>query len=190
MNIVLATTSPYRIAAMKDTGMPFEAKSSKVEEYFEGRPTEPKQLVKVLSKLKAEAVAKDCPNSLVIGMDSIGYFNGKILEKVKSYEEAFERLKSMSGSSYDFYTGLTVIDTKTKKIKQKLAITHVKMRKITDDEIKRYLEQDPKYNTYAHGYDPWGHLSSTFIKSISGDPKNILTGIPLATIFQMINKVK
>jgi len=32
-------------------------------------------------------------------MDSVGYFNGKILEKPKSREEGFERLKSLSGKN-------------------------------------------------------------------------------------------
>ena len=191
MKIVLATTSPYRVQAMKMAGIDFEAKSSNVEEKFEGRPNSPEELVKELSKLKAEAVAKDCPDSLVIGMDTVIHFDGKILEKPKSYEAAFERLRNYSsGKKQELHTGITIINTKTDEVIQKVVKSLVNFREITEQEIKNYLEEDPRYNTYAFGYDPLGHLSSTFIKNLEGDPNNIMHGIPIATIVQMIREAQ
>lgn len=191
MKIILATTSPYRIEAMKLTGIPFEAKASNVEEKFDGRPNNPEELVKHLSKLKAEAVAKDSPNSLVIGMDTIIFFEGKILEKPKSYEEAFERLKEYSsGKKQELHTGITLINTKTKEIRQEVVKSSVNFREITEEEIKRYLGEDSRYNTYAFGYDPLGHSSSTFIQNLEGDPNNILRGIPTAKIVEMIKEAE
>jgi len=190
MKVVLATASPYRIEAMKFTGIDFEAKSSNVEEYFDGRPNHPEELVKHLSKLKAEAVAKDRQDSLVIGFDSVGFFDGKILEKPKSYEEAFKRLKKLSGQKHDFYTGITLINTKTNEIHQEVVLTRVEFREINEKEIKYYLGEDSDYNTYALGYDPLGHSSSTFIKKIEGDPNNLLRGIPLSKIVEMIKSRK
>jgi septum formation protein len=188
MKVILATTSPYRVAALKATGMPFEARGSNVEEYFDGRPDSPEELVKCLSKMKAEAVAKDCIDSLVIGMDSVAYFQGKILEKPRSKEEAFDRLNRMSGNAYEFYTGVTMIDTKRKKMAQQVVMTVVEFRHIYPDEIRAYLEQDTAFNTYSHGYDPLGHLSASFIKRLGGDPHNVLQGIPLSTIVPMIKE--
>jgi septum formation protein len=190
MKIILATSSPYRIEAMKFTGIPFEAIGSNINEYFEGRPNKPRLLVKHLSKLKAEAVAKDCIDSLVIGMDSVGYFEGDILEKPKSYEEVFERLKGFSGRRHQFYTGVTMINTETKRLLQDMALTTVKFRYITEQEIETYLKSNSQYNTYALGYDPLSHLSSTFIYSIEGDPHNLLRGIPLARVTEMIREAE
>lgn len=191
MKIILATTSPYRIEAMKLTGISFEAKASNVEEHFDGRPDNPEELVKHLSKLKAEAVAKDCPNSLIIGMDTVIFFEGKILEKPKSYKEAFERLKRYSsGKKQELHTGITLINTKTKEIRQEVVKSSVNFREISEEEIKRYLEEDSKYNTYAFGYDPLGYSSSTFIQNLEGDPNNILRGIPTAKIVEMIKEVE
>jgi len=189
MKIVLATTSPYRIATMKYTGIPFEARGSNVDEYFNNRPTKPVKLVKLLSKLKAQAVAKDCVDSLVIGMDSVGCFQNKIFEKPKSRDEAFTRLKKFSGSSHEFYTGITMINTNTKKIYQECVKTSVKFRKVLDSEIKTYLDDDPRFNTYALGYDPLTHISSTFIDEIRGNTYNYLQGIPISRIVEMIHKI-
>lgn len=188
MKIILATASPHRIEAMKFTGIPFEAIGSNVEEKFEGRPNSPEEIVRHLSKLKAEAVAKNCVDSLVIGMDSVGYFRGNILEKPKSYEEAFERLRKLSGNKHEFYTGITMINTKTKKICQEVVLTRAEIRKLTDEEIKKYLDEDKRYKTFALGYDPYAHSSASFIKHLEGDPMNIQQGIPLAKIIEMIRE--
>ena len=189
MKIILATTSPYRIEMMKNTGIPFEAKSSNVDEYFDDRPKKPQELVKLLSKLKAQAVAKDCVDSLVIGMDSVTYFQKTILEKPKSYDEAFKRLKAFSGKTHEFYTGITVINTNTHKTYQECVQSKATFRKITDSEIKKYLDEDPRHNTYALGYDPIKHISSSFIKEIIGDPFNLMQGIPLSRIVEIIYKM-
>ena len=86
MKIILATTSPYRREAFGYLGIPFEAEGSNVDEsQFERK--DPKELVKNLSRLKAEAVAKNHSDTIVIGFDSITYFRGKILEKPKSKED-------------------------------------------------------------------------------------------------------
>ena len=188
--IILATTSPYRIDAMKFTGIPFEAVGSDVEEKFEGRPDKPEELVKQLSKLKAEAVAKNFDDALVIGFDSVAYFEGRILEKPKSYEEAFSRLKMLSGNSHEFYTGITLINAKTNKIIQETVKTKIDFRNLSEEEIEKYIEEDKFHNKYASGYDPLANRSATFIKKFEGDPHNILRGIPLATVIKMIEEAK
>jgi len=190
MKIVLATTSRYRIEIMRLTGIPFEEKSNEVEEKYEGRPDDPEELVKQLSRLKAEAVAKDCLDSLVIGFDSIAYFEGRILEKPQSYGEAFERLKAMSGKHHDHYTGVTLINTKTGKTIQRVVKSRIYLRDILDEEIKKYLDEDPGYKTHAYGYEAIGKLSATFIKKVEGDFYSLARGMPIATVIEMIKEAK
>ena len=84
LKVVLATSSPYRQEAFEFLGIDFEIEGSKVDESQVER-ADPQELVKQLSKLKAETVASKYPEAVVIGMDSVGYFNGQILEKPKSY---------------------------------------------------------------------------------------------------------
>lgn len=183
--IILATTSPYRIEAFKFLGIDFTAEGSKVDE-SEAERSDPEELVKELSKLKAEAVAKNHQDAIVIGMDSVGYFNNKILEKPKTREEGFERLKSLSENSHQFYTGIHIINTALDKIVSRVVKTEVFMRKISEKEIEFYLDQDKFFNTYALGYDPLGHYSSTFAEKIEGSYNNFLRGIPLEIMVEML----
>ncbi|MBU4070471.1 MAG: septum formation protein Maf [Nanoarchaeota archaeon] len=187
--IILATTSKYRKEVFGYAGYDFIAQGSNIEENFKGRPNTPKELVETLSRLKAENVAKEFKSGLVIGFDSIGHFNGQILEKPKSKEEAYKRLKSLSGNKYEFFTGVHIIDLDRQNARSKVVKTEVFMRQLYEDEIKKYLEEDSSFNTYAQGFDPLQTRGMTFIQKINGSYNNILRGIPLESIVEILNEV-
>ena len=187
--IILATSSQPRKEAFRLLGLDFSAEGSDVDEYFEGRPNSPEELVLHLARLKAQAVAKKHSEGIIIGFDSIGWYNGKILEKPKSREEAFERLKSLSGKHHGFYTGIYMIDLATNHDISKFIYTNLFMREINETEINKYLSQDEKFNTYALGYDPLGHYSSTFLERIEGSYNNVTKGIPLEVVVEMLKGI-
>ena len=186
--IILATTSPYRKETFGYLGIDFKAEGSNVDESQLQR-NNPEELVKNLSRLKAEAVAKNHSDAIVIGMDSVVYFNGRILEKPKSKEEAFQRLKSFSGNNHQFYTGIYMVDTGSNKAISRVVKTEVFMRELAEREINKYLNEDSRFNTYALGYDPVKHLSASFVKRIKGSYHNLLGGIPLGTIIEMLKEI-
>lgn len=187
--LILATTSPYRIEAFRFLGLDFVAEGSNVDEHFGGRPNNPEELVLQLAKLKAEAVARNHSEGIIIGFDSVGWFNGKILEKPKSREEAFNRLKSLSGNTHLFNTSVYMINIQTKQILSRIVKTKIFMRKLTDSEINKYLDQDSNFKTYALGYDPLGNYSSTFVIGIEGSYNNLTRGIPLEAIVEMLPSI-
>ncbi len=186
--IILATTSPYRKETFGYLGIDFEAVGSNVDESQVER-NNPEELVKTLSKLKAEAVAKNYPDAIVIGMDSVAFFNGQILEKPKSREEDFQRLKALSGNNHQFYTGIYMINAASNKTLSKVVKTEVFMRKLFEEEINKYLDEDPNFNTYALGYDPVKHISASFVKEIKGSYYNLLGGIPIEVIVEMLREI-
>lgn len=186
--IILATTSPYRKAAFKFLGIDFQAEGSNVDESQAKRDNH-EELVKMLSKLKAMAVAKNHQDSIVIGMDSVGFFDGHVLEKPKSREEAFQRLTSLSGNNHQFYTGIFMINTASQKEVSRVVKTEVFVRELSGAEINKYLDEDPHFNTYALGYDPLEHSSSTFVERIEGSYNNLTRGIPLEEVVKMLNEI-
>ena len=186
--IILATTSPYRREAFKFLGIDFKSEGSNVDESQIER-NNPEELVKELSKLKAEAVVKNHPDAIVIGMDSVGYFNGQILEKPKSRNEAFQRLESLSEKNHQFYTGIHIINAVSKKAISNVVKKEVFMRNLSDKDINKYLDEDLNFNTYALGYDPLGHFSSTFVKRIEGSYNNLTRGIPLEEIVEILSEI-
>lgn len=150
--LILATTSIPRKEAFNELNIQYETRKSNVEEYSKDRPNAPQKLVQYLARLKAEAVAKENLDAIVVGFDSVAYFKGEILEKPKSKEEAFERLKIFSGNSYYFFTGVHLIEGEFTN--SKIIETKVYMRTLKETEIKKYLAQDKNFKRYAQGFDP------------------------------------
>lgn len=186
--LILATTSLHRKEAFEYLGIDFETEGSNIDE-SQAKRDNPEELVKQLSRLKAEAVAKNHSDAIIIGMDSVGYFNNQILEKPKSKKEEFQRLQTLSGSNHQFYTGIYMMNTALNKVISKVVKTEVFMRELSDKEIEKYLNEDPRFNTYALGYDPVKHSSSAFVKRIEGSYYNLLGGIPLETIIEMLYEI-
>ncbi|MFA5076352.1 MAG: Maf family protein [Patescibacteria group bacterium] len=184
--IILATTSPYRIAAFKELSLDFISEGSDVDEKFINRPTKPQELVLTLAQLKAENVAKNHQEGIVIGFDSVGYFQGQILEKPQSVAEGRERLIKLSGQKYFFYTGVWLINLDNQRVISRAVETEIDMRQLSEAEIDKYIAQDPNFKTYAHGYDPVGHYSSTFALKLVGSYNNFSLGIPLEAIAEML----
>jgi septum formation protein len=187
--ILLATKSQYRKEAFECLGLDFTCEGSEVDENFPGRPDDPKELVLELSKRKAEFVAKNNKEGIIIGFDSIGWFENKVLEKPKDRNESRERIKMLSGKTHNFYTGVHIINIERNVTKSEISETEITLRDITEAEINKYLDQDLNFNTYAIGFDPLGHYSMSFAINIKGSYNNYLRGIPLELIVKMLKRV-
>lgn len=188
MQIVLATTSPYRREAFKYLELDFITQASNVDE-SKVRRDNPEELVLTLAKLKADRVAGEYSDAIVIGLDSVGYFKGKILEKPKSKEENAKRLKMLSGKTHEFITGIYMVNIKSGESISRVVRTKVYLRKLSNEDINKYLDEDESWKTLAAGYNALDHYSATFVKRIEGSPHNLLSGIPLEIIPELLRKL-
>ena len=188
--IILGTTSKHRKKAFERLGLDYTAEGSNVDEYTSGRPESPVELVRYLSKLKAEAVAQRHNEGVVIGFDSVGLFNGIILEKPRSREEAFKRLKDLSGGKHQFFTGMHLIDTSTKETLSRVVQTNIYLRGISDREINKYLDEGEDYKTLALGYHAFIKSSASFVRRIEGSANNLESGLPIEMIPEMLSELE
>jgi septum formation protein len=186
--LILATSSQHRIKAFQSLGIEFTAESSDVDEYTSERPKEAMQLTKYLAKKKARTVAENHPEDIVLGFDTVGTFSLRILEKPKSRQEAYERLKLLSGNELIHHTGVHLISPKTEFSRS--VFSFVQVRSLSDEEINRYLDQGEGFKTPATGFDPSRFYSSTFIKKINGSPTNVMSGIPLEKVVEMLKQAE
>ncbi len=187
--IILATSSPYRQEAFRFLDLDFVAQWSDIDEYFEWRPEDPQELVLHLARLKAEAIIENYKEGIIIGFDTVGLCNWQVLEKPKSRKEAFERLQTLSDNKHQLFTGIYMKNLDSGKELSKHAITKAEMRKLSDQEINKYLDQDPRFKTYALGYDTLGHYSSSFVIKIEWSYNNLTRGIPMETIMEMLFEI-
>jgi len=181
--LILASTSRHRRTLMERLGLPFSAVAPGVDESRSFRePVE--QLVKRLSRAKAEAVAAGNPGSIIIGSDQAAEREGEILGKPGDHATAAAQLKAASGKYMKFHTGLCVIDTRDGRVQEYTDVTRVAFRRLTDTEIERYLQAEKSYDS-AGSFKSEGLGISLFEGIESNDP-SALIGLPLITLCRFL----
>ena len=187
MRLILASSSKNRQNILKNIGWKYEVVKSIVEEHSDA--TDPRQYVMDLSKDKANSVAsqiKDDGPALILSADSIVYMEGKIFEKPKSKEEAFNNMKSMSGKVTYLTTGMTIKDLYQNKEITFSDVAEVHLRKIDDEDIKWYVENE-KDVLNGCGYRFPGK-AELFIDKIVGD-FNTLFGISISSVYAKLKEL-
>ena len=178
MKIILASNSPRRKELLTQAGIDFEVKSADVEEVTD--KTKPEEVVMDLSKLKANAIAKENPGRRIIAADTVVAFNGEILGKPKDEADAFRMLKELSGNTHHVYTGVTIIDEDGKS-NTFYEATAVSMYENSDELINKYIATgEPMDKAGAYGIQGKGAI---LVKEISGDYNNVV-GLPLAKVYR------
>lgn len=184
--IILASKSPRRIELLKSIGLKFKVKPSSFREIVDSK-LKPKQLVLKNACGKARAVAEKSPNSIVIGVDTIGVYKNHILEKPRDFQDAKRILKIINGTTHRVLSGFCVIDTTRNKEITAIEETKVTFTKMTNDEIEAYIKFGESMDKAA-AFAVQG-LGSLFIKKIDGCYFNVV-GLPmfsLGKIFMELN---
>jgi len=145
MNLILASTSPYRKEQLERLKVPFECHSPDVDEdQFNGKITDPMELAKTLSSLKAKFVFKEHPKSFIIGGDQVLNIQGKILGKPLTREKAIEQLTLLSGKTHELITSTTYLHED--KLIEKTIVAKMKMRNLSLKQISDYIDLEMPLN--------------------------------------------
>lgn len=185
MQLILASSSPYRRTLLERLKLPFSVLVPDVDE--SPRPAETgAALAARLSQEKAAAVARNHPDAVVIGSDQVPSLDGRFLEKPGSLEAAFSQLRASSGCRVEFDTGVCVIAPGREPTTASVS-TSVYFRELTDDEIRRYLELDEPFD--CAGSFKWESLGVALFERLQGDDPTALEGLPLITLCRMLREV-
>ncbi len=176
--IILASTSPRRKELLSKLHIPFEIVPSDFEEDMTQKMP-PADLVQALALGKAESVAKNYKDALVLGADTIIAFAGRVLGKPKGREDAILTLVNLSGKQHSVFTGFVLIDTATGKKISKALETKVFFRELTQKEIENYVDSGEPLG--AAGSYMMQSGASSFVEGIEGDYFS-LVGLPIVPV--------
>ncbi|OTA19657.1 Maf-like protein [Xenorhabdus beddingii] len=181
--IVLSSTSVYRRQLLEKIGLPFTCVSPDIDESPQENES-PEQLVKRLSYAKASALQGSYSSHLIIGSDQVCVLDNKITGKPHNFENAFSQLRKASGKCVTFYTGITLLNSKTGNIDTRCELFHVYFRELTEPEIMGYLNKEKPFNC-AGSFKSEG-LGITLFEKLDGRDPNTLIGLPLITLSDML----
>jgi septum formation protein len=180
----LASTSPARLATLRAAGIEPVAIAPGVDEdaaVAAAGPLAPADMVMLLARLKAEAVAAAHPelDGLIFGGDSAFEFDGTVYGKPHRPEVARQRWLAHRGRSGRLHSGHWLIDARTGAAVGAPAVATVNFADdITEAEIDAYIATgEPLEVAGAFTIDAKG---AAFIESIDGDPHAVVgLSIPL-----------
>ncbi len=105
--LMLASSSPRRRALVRLLGVPFEAAEADLDE-SPGPDESPTGLGTRLAAAKALAIAKQRPDAVVLGADTVVVLDGQILGKPRDPAEALAMMAGLRGRAHDVVTGVAL----------------------------------------------------------------------------------
>ncbi len=181
MDLILASTSPYRKQLLQRLQLPFKQVAPEFEELGAGA-LPPTELVLHNTTGKAEAVCALYPQATVIASDQLAICGDLVLGKPGNAESACEQLALLSGKTVSFLTGLAILSPEQKRTD--IVPFHVHFRKLTDTEIRTYVEKENPIDC-AGSFKSEG-LGICLFDHLEGDDPTALIGLPLIRLSQWL----
>ncbi len=183
--IILASGSPRRQQFLKELDVDFEIQLKDIEEIYPEH-LQAEEITNFLAKLKASAFVLDLDdNDILITSDTIVWLNNKALGKPKDYDDAFEMLTEMSGTTHKVITSvcLKTIDKEVVFYEETL----VTFTELSSDEIKYYLDNyKPFDKAGSYGIQEW--IGLVAIEKIEGSYANVV-GLPTHRLYEELMKL-
>jgi len=203
MRVCLASTSPARLMLLRQAGIEPLTLSPDVdedavaaaEEEKRGAPLAPEELVLLLARAKAAAVARSLAangtfDGLVIGGDSMFALGGRVYGKPYTAEEATRRWQEMRGETGILHSGHSVFrvspDAEPKEATAVAAAAVTFADDVSDAEIAAYVASgEPLLVAGAFTVDS---LGGAFITRVDGDPSTVV-GMSLSTVRRLATEL-
>ncbi len=186
MKFILASSSPRRQSLLQRIRLNFDVIPPNIDESIISYDGSPIDYCSTLANLKANDISQLFKNELIIGADTIVFFDNEVLGKPENETSAIGMLNKLSGNTHQVYTSVC-IKNQCKEINHTFTeITTVTFRKLKEKEIHYYINNFTPYDKAgSYGIQDW---SAIFVKEIRGCYDNVV-GFPVSKFYQELNKL-
>ena len=193
MRIILASKSGVRKEILKKNKIDCDVEPSNVDEdevkaAMLNENATPTLISKNLAELKANKVSNKNPDRIVLGADSVIDFEGELISKPKSRQEALEILIKLNGKKHQLISSVC-ISKNGAMIWNYTDASSLTMKELNLDQIRSYLKKVDDKKLYAYGvYQIESGGKDLFLK-IDGEEDSIM-GLPIKKIKEYLNNLK
>ncbi len=183
MGLILASASPQRRLLLQRLGRRFTILPSHVSE--RSAEKRPRQLVLLLARRKALAVAKTRPRDVVLGADTLVICRGRIIGKPRDARDAARILRLLNGRWQRVYTGVAVAAEGGKRLLSQAVVSRVKTRRLDAAQLRRLAGKHmDKAGAYAvqDKNDP-------FVERVEGPLDNVI-GLPVDAVRRLLRRMR
>jgi len=177
--LILASGSLGRRELMKLHGYEFEVKPANIDEPTEARLGDCRHYVGELAWLKAQAVAAQVNDGIVIAADTVGWQHGKVVGKPEGEADARRIIAALAGTVHELWTGVCLWKRPGDWQLCWQERSLVQMKALTAAEIEAYLKTrlwEGCSGAYAIQLpdDP-------YLKVVEGSVSNVI-GLPMESL--------
>ncbi|MFC8687710.1 Maf family protein [Brevibacillus porteri] len=182
--LILASSSPRRRELLQTLGLSFTVITSDVDETT-AEHLSASEVVEELSLRKAKEVASRLTEGVVLGSDTVVVLDGQILGKPVDEMDAYRMLSMLQGQEHTVYSGVALIDVETGRAEVSHSLTHVRIRALTEQDIKSYIATGEPMDK-AGSYAIQG-IGATIVEGITGDYFTVV-GLPLGLTSTLLTR--
>lgn len=182
--LILASASPRRKTLLAEAGYKFTVVPSDVDESaFSAVGKTPVEYAKQLALAKANDVAQNHPDFLVLGADTVVDFAGQIIGKPRDAKDAEAITRMLFSKPHKVITGIALV-CKVRKLQIVEADTTVVYpKKLTDSQIAEHIASGIwRDKAGAYAIQEHGDL---FVDHIDGSMTNVM-GLPMEMVKRLI----
>ncbi|MEW5860378.1 MAG: nucleoside triphosphate pyrophosphatase [Cyanobacteriota bacterium] len=183
--LVLASASPARRRLLQSAGIEPVVCPSDFDE-SQVSTSVASELVQTLALRKAETVASQFPDALILGCDSVLLVNGEIHGKPADAAQAIARWQKIRSQVGELYTGHALIDQHQDKRVVRCGITKVYFADASDRQIEAYVATGEPLN--CAGCFALEGRGGLFVDKLEGCHTNVI-GLSLPLLRQMFGEL-
>jgi septum formation protein len=182
MSLILASTSPRRRELLALLGVPFDVNSPTFEERLAVDCPAIEQ-VQSFAQSKAQSVARQVPEAIVLGSDTVIELDHHVIGKPADLAEARTMLRRLAGRDHRVHTAIALVCSARAIDIVALSTAVVRMKPFDERVHDRYLATRESLGK-AGAYSIQGE-GADLIDSVDGDFPTIV-GLPLRLVSQLL----
>lgn len=176
--LILASASPRRAELLRGLKLNFTVLTSAAEEAHHEDFTA-RELCLFNAYRKARAVAKQHPQALVLGADTLVYLGTTLYGKPTDMADAHRMLRELAGHTHQVVTGVCLLHLAKHRCRLFAETTNVTFKPLTDAQIATYLAAiQPLDKAGAYAIQDHG---DQIVARVNGSFSNVV-GLPVERV--------